>query len=68
MRYFFMPVMEMGDEERSKAGGFVPPDVLKAARKDPENWYVEWREGGKAEYFVNTNAIDYDKPLVIRED
>ena len=67
MRYFFMPVVKMQERHRKAVGGFVPPDVMKAARAAPEDWYVEWSEGRGAHYFLNTNAIDYDKPRIIEE-
>ena len=67
MRYFFMPVAKMREKHRKAAGGFVPPDVMKAARAAPDDWYVEWGEGRKARYFVNTNAVGYAKPLIVEE-
>ena len=67
MTMFFMPVMMMEERHIKAVGGTIPPDVLERAKKSPEDIYVSWEEGEEAEYFVNTNAVDYDAPVVWEE-
>lgn len=45
MEHFFMPVMKMQERHLQAIGQPVPDDVMKAAKRDPENWYVEWYKG-----------------------
>lgn len=40
---------------------------MKAAKKDPVNWYVEWYKGQEPHYFINLNAIDYVHDLIIED-
>ena len=67
MEHFFMPVMKMQERHLQAIGQPVPDDVMKAAKKDPENWYVEWYKGQEPHYFINLNEIDYVRALIIED-
>lgn len=64
MESLIKPVTMLTREELKAIGGFIPSDVMDAAKKNPNMIYVMWSKGKEPVFFPRVSDDD-ENPLII---